>query len=141
MKRNYFSTLERYSNNHLLSLPDVIDQLFFNEQGLIPVITQDAISKSVLMFAWMNKDALEQTISTKRMTYWSRSRQQLWVKGETSGNTQQLISMAFDCDGDAILCLVDQSGAACHTGRHDCFYLRVDIKSNEVLIAGDYSIS
>jgi len=73
---------------------------------------------------------------TKRITYWSRSRQQLWVKGETSGHTQKLVSMAFDCDGDAVLCLVDQSGATCHTGRQDCFYLIVDIERNQVFIKG-----
>ena len=69
------------------------------------------------MFAWMNKDALRKTLATKRMTYWSRSRQQLWVKGETSGHVQRLVAISFDCDGDAILCQVEQQGAACHTGR------------------------
>lgn len=84
MKRSYFIALEQRDNNVPLPLSDVIDQLTFNEQGLIPVITQDATSKNVLMFAWMNRQALEHTLSTKRMTYWSRSRKQLWVKGGSS---------------------------------------------------------
>lgn len=86
------------------------------------------------MLAWMNKQALLLTISTKRMTYWSRSRERLWKKGETSGHVQALVSISFDCDGDAILCQVDQTGAACHTGRADCFYLKVDVKKQQVFI-------
>lgn len=137
MKRDYFIALEQKSNDSPLALSDVIDQLAFNDQGLIPVITQEASTHSVLMFAWMNKKALEQTISTQRMTYWSRSRQQLWVKGETSGSWQKLLSMSFDCDGDAILCDIEQQGAACHTGRTSCFYLSVDINKQQVLITED----
>lgn len=137
MKRSYFIALEQRDKNEPLSLSGVIDQLDFNEQGLIPVITQNATSKDVLMLAWMNRQALERTLSTKRMTYWSRSRNQLWVKGETSGHTQTLVSMAFDCDGDAILCSVNQSGVACHTGRSGCFYLEVDPERARVLISGD----
>jgi phosphoribosyl-AMP cyclohydrolase len=93
---------------------------------LIPVITQDATGKAVLMFAWMNKEALYQTLSMGRMTYWSRSRKQLWLKGETSGHIQTLVSMAFDCDGDAILCQVNQEGAACHSAQNPCFYINFD---------------
>ena len=137
MKRNYFIALEHYDNNSPLALSDVIEQLAFNEQGLIPVITQDEKTKSVLMFAWMNKDALEKTLSTRRMTYWSRSRQQLWIKGETSGHTQKLVAMSFDCDGDAILCQVEQQGAACHTGRKSCFYLNVQADNQRVIVDGD----
>ncbi|MCG8317248.1 MAG: phosphoribosyl-AMP cyclohydrolase, partial [Pseudomonadales bacterium] len=113
--------------------------LAFNEQGLIPVITQAANTKTMLMFAWMNKEALQQTIATKRMTYWSRSRQQLWIKGETSGHVQRVVSMAFDCDGDAILCQVEQEGAACHTGRQSCFYLNVDPENQQVVVHGDHA--
>ena len=137
MNRDYFIALEKLNDKTPLQLSDVIDHLAFDEQGLIPVITQDASTRSILMFAWMNREALENTIINRRMTYWSRSRQQLWVKGETSGNTQELVSMSFDCDGDAILCLVDQSGAACHTGRPDCFYLQVDLDNKQVLVDGD----
>lgn len=137
MKRNYFQTLEQYSDSTQLELAEVVDQLSFNEQGLIPVITQDADGKDVLMLAWMNQQALLLTLSTKRVTYWSRSRQQLWVKGETSGHTQTLISMSFDCDGDAILCQVSQLGAACHTNRPNCFYLNVDAEQQRVTISGN----
>lgn len=136
MKRDYFVDLE-HRNNHHLVLDDVIDHLAFNEQGLIPVITQDVGSKSVLMFAWMNREALELTLSTKRMTYWSRSREQLWIKGETSGHLQVLVAMSFDCDGDVILCEVEQQGAACHTGRESCFYLQVEIDAQQVRVTGE----
>ncbi|MBV1871636.1 MAG: phosphoribosyl-AMP cyclohydrolase [Gammaproteobacteria bacterium] len=137
MKRDYFIDLE-HRDSQRLALSDVIVQLAFNEQGLIPVITQDANSEVMLMFAWMNQDALEQTILTKRMTYWSRSRQKLWVKGEISGQAQSLIAMSFDCDGDAILCKVKQEGAACHTGRRSCFYLHVQADKQQVRVDGDY---
>ncbi len=135
MKNDYFIALEKNSNISQLALPSLIDQLAFNEQGLIPVIAQDAKSKKVLMFAWMNKDALEQTISTQCMTFWSRSRQQLWIKGETSGHWQTLIAMSFDCDGDAILCEVKQQEVACHTGRKSCFYLQVDADKQQVWVS------
>lgn len=134
MKRDFFINIESLSSGSSLSLTEVIDEIYFDEHGLIPVITQDANTKSVLMFAWMNQLSLEKTLLSKRMTYWSRSRQQLWLKGETSGHTQELVSMAIDCDGDAILCEVNQTGGACHTGRADCFYLKIDIESNQVII-------
>lgn len=137
MKHVYFEKLERASDLTSFSLDEIIEQLAFNEQDLIPVITQDAKTKDILMFAWMNKVALELTLSTKRVTYWSRSRKQLWVKGETSGHTQSLVSMAFDCDGDTVLCQVIQSGAACHTGRPNCFYLKVNAEHRQVLVSGD----
>jgi phosphoribosyl-AMP cyclohydrolase len=114
-----------------------INELAFNQDGLIPVITQDAESKNVLMFAWINRESLEVTLDTGRMTYWSRSRQQLWKKGESSGHIQSLVSMSFDCDGDCILCLVDQAGPACHTGRPNCFYLSVNADDNKVVVVGD----
>jgi len=139
MKHDYFEKIERSPDLTSFNLDEIIEQLAFNEQGLIPVITQDAETKDILMFAWMNKMALEKTLSTKRVTYWSRSRKQLWVKGETSGHVQSLVSMVFDCDGDAVLCQVIQSGAACHTGRPNCFYLHVDTKHRQVLISGDAS--
>jgi len=139
MYKEFFNLLEDRADGDRLPLSTLIENLSFNDSGLIPVITQDAKTKQILMFAWMNKESLEITLATKRMTYWSRSRQQLWVKGETSGHTQTLISMAFDCDGDAVLCLVEQSGAACHTGRQDCFYLKVDFEKSQVVVAGDAS--
>ena len=134
MKRAYFLKLESYSEFAELELTEVIDQLGFDSRGLIPAITQDANTKEVLMLAWMNKEALAKTIATGDVTYWSRSRNQLWVKGETSGHTQELVSLSFDCDGDAVLCLVNQTGAACHTGRKNCFYLKVDNKAHKVHI-------
>ena len=139
MKRDYFIALEQLENNSSLALPEVIEQLAFNEQGLIPVITQDAETKTMLMFAWMNKEALQKTLATKRMTYWSRSRQELWVKGETSGHAQRVISMSFDCDGDAILCQVEQQGAPCHTGRESCFYLNVKADNQQVIVNEDHA--
>lgn len=134
MQRPFFQDLEQdIGELSPLKLSDVIDQLAFNDHGLIPVITQDASSKEVLMFAWMNHAALKMTLSTNRMTYWSRSRQQLWVKGETSGHTQTLVNMTFDCDGDVVLCQANQIGAACHTGRDNCFYLEVDNERQQVV--------
>ncbi len=136
MKNPYFQPIESLSSGDALPLHEVIEQLAFNDQDLIPVITQDANSKDVLMMAWMNKTALEKTLATGRMIYWSRSRDELWEKGLTSGHTQELVSMAFDCDGDAILCQVKQTGAACHTGRPNCFYLKVNRALDQVQIIG-----
>ncbi|WP_147105659.1 phosphoribosyl-AMP cyclohydrolase [Tateyamaria sp. syn59] len=99
--------------------------LTYNEQGLIPAIAQDATSNKVLMMAWMNAEALARTLQTGRVTYWSRSRQAFWVKGDTSGHVQELVSLRVDCDRDCILMLVHQTGAACHTGRRTCFYTDV----------------
>ena len=98
----------------------------FNDQGLVPAITQDSASGTVLMLAWMNRDAIDRTLASGLVTYFSRSRQSLWQKGETSGNTQRLVGMQFDCDADAILMQVEQTGPACHTNRPNCFYLRVE---------------
>lgn len=104
-------------------MSDWIDEIKFNEQGLVCVIAVDAQSGAVLMQAWANADALRQTIQLGEMVYYSRSRQALWHKGETSGHTQTLKELWLDCDGDSILALVHQKGGiACHTGRHDCFY-------------------
>ena len=89
---------------------------------LIPAIAQDSVTGEVLMLAYMNADALAQTIATGKATYWSRSRNELWVKGATSGHTQEVISLALDCDGDALLLKVNQVGAACHTGDKTCFH-------------------
>jgi phosphoribosyl-ATP pyrophosphohydrolase/phosphoribosyl-AMP cyclohydrolase len=100
---------------------DFSAKLKFNDQGLLPAIVQDANTKEVLMMAWMNKDAVELTIETKRATFFSRSRNELWVKGETSGNTQAVVSIAHDCDADTLLLLVNPAGPACHTGEVSCF--------------------
>jgi phosphoribosyl-AMP cyclohydrolase len=90
--------------------------------GLIPVVVQDAETKEVLMLAYVNKEALENTLKTGKATYWSRSRKELWVKGETSGHTQKIVRVAADCDWDTLLYVVEQTGPACHTGSHNCFY-------------------
>ena len=99
---------------------DRVDAPVFDERGLIPVVVQQHGTGEVLMLAWMNAEALRRTRETGRATYWSRSRGVLWVKGETSGHTQQVRDIQLDCDGDAILLVVDQVGAACHTGSHTC---------------------
>ena len=108
-----------------VDLAEFLDAVKFNDQGLVPAIAQESASGTVLMLAWMNRASIEQTLATGLVTYFSRSRQSLWQKGATSGNTQRLLSMRFDCDGDAILMQVDQTGPACHTERPNCFYLNV----------------
>lgn len=104
---------------------DLPDVLRWNDSGLICVVVQQYDSHEVLMVAWMDRTALSRTLSTGRATYWSRSREEYWVKGETSGNTQRVVQVRHDCDGDTLLLLVDQSGAACHTGTRTCFDGRV----------------
>jgi len=96
--------------------------LQYNDAGLIPAIAQQADTGEVLMMAWMNAEAVAQTLATGRVTYWSRSRQAFWVKGESSGHVQQLVDLRVDCDRDCLLVLVDQTGPACHTNRRSCFY-------------------
>tara|TARA_Y200000002_G_scaffold117745_1_gene96380 strand:- start:237 stop:614 length:378 start_codon:yes stop_codon:yes gene_type:complete len=94
----------------------------YNEKGLVPIIVQEELSNEVLMMAWMNSISLDQTIKTKNMVYWSRSRNELWRKGETSGNTQKLVELTIDCDQDCLLAKVNQVGPACHTNNKTCFY-------------------
>lgn len=101
---------------------DFINKLTFNDQGIIPAIAQDAASGEVLMMAWMNEESLKTTIDSGYATYYSRSRQELWKKGETSGHVQKVVSMKYDCDGDTLLVLVEQTGVACHTGSKSCFF-------------------
>ena len=100
--------------------------LKYNDQGLVPAIAQQQGSGEVLMMAWMNAEAVQRSIDSGKVTYWSRSRQAFWVKGESSGHTQRLISMAVDCDRDCLLVTVDQKGPACHTNRRSCFYTAVE---------------
>ena len=99
-----------------------LDDVRFNADGLVPAIAQQHGTGEVLMMAWMSKDSLAETLRTKRVCYWSRSRQQLWRKGDTSGHVQKLVEARLDCDGDTILLIIEQTGAACHTGRRTCFY-------------------
>ena len=102
------------------------DDVRVDEQGLIPCIAQDADTGEVLMFAWMNREALEHTLTAKEGTYYSRSRQELWIKGKTSGHVQEVVEVRTDCDQDVILMKIRQTGAACHKGYRSCFFRTVD---------------
>ena len=108
----------------------LLNQLTFNNEGLIPAIAQQFDSGEVLMLAWMSPESIEATLKEERVVYWSRSRRKLWRKGETSGHVQTLMEFRWDCDNDAILLQVDQSGVACHTGRRNCFFNSVRDGSN-----------
>jgi len=99
-----------------------LDELRFDDRGLVTVVVQDAENGEVLMVAWANRQALELTLAEGRMTYWSRSRQELWRKGDTSGNVQHWEELRVDCDGDVVLARVHQKGPACHTGERTCFF-------------------
>ena len=105
-----------------MNLQAFLEEVQFDAQGLVPAVVQDVETNQVLMMAYMNTDTLRQTLETGQMTYWSRSRQAVWVKGETSGHTQRLIEAYVDCDGDTLLFKVDQTGPACHTNNPSCFY-------------------
>jgi phosphoribosyl-AMP cyclohydrolase len=107
-------------------MPNLLDTISFNDDGLVPAIVQDAETGDVLMMAYMNADTLRQTLDTGVMTYWSRSRESVWVKGQTSGHTQHVEEVRLDCDGDALLFRVTQEGGACHTGYRSCFYRRAE---------------
>ena len=113
-----------------VSAAEFIDSLTFTSDGLIPVVVQEHGTGLVLMLAWMNAETIALTIETKRATYWSRSRQEVWVKGLTSGNTQEVVCLSHDCDADALLMHVHQKGGACHTGEYTCF-------SRDIIRLGD----
>ena len=104
-----------------------LDEVPWNGDGLIAAVAQDAKSGRVLTVAWMNRDALQETVDKKRAVYWSRSRQKLWRKGEESGNVQKVVEVRLDCDSDAVLLKVEQAGGiACHTGRESCFFRKLE---------------
>jgi phosphoribosyl-AMP cyclohydrolase len=105
---------------------DWLDSVKWDRDGLVPAIAQERGSRDVLMVAWMNREALAKTAELGRAVYWSRSRSRLWVKGEESGHAQQVHALRLDCDGDVVLLEVTQTGQACHTGRHSCFFRRLD---------------
>ncbi len=105
--------------------PDLLDGIAFDANGLVPAIAQQYDTGEVLMMAWMNRAAIEETLHTGRVCYWSRSRAKLWRKGETSGQVQRLVELRIDCDNDCLLLLVDQTGVACHTGRRSCFFTAI----------------
>jgi len=109
-----------------LALKQLIEQLAFNQDGLVPAIAQQHDTGEVLMMAWMNETSISETLKNSRVCYWSRSRQSLWRKGESSGQVQMLKHFRVDCDADTILLEVDQTGPACHTGRRSCFYRVVE---------------
>jgi phosphoribosyl-AMP cyclohydrolase len=119
---DFFKRLESSKQGDSSKLPEALAALKYNELGLIPAIAQQHDTGEVLMMAWMNQVSIEETLQTGQVCYWSRSRDEYWRKGETSGNQQTLVAMSTDCDGDTLLLKVNQKGAACHTGRRDCFY-------------------
>lgn len=109
------------------------DMIKYNDDGLVPAIAQQYDTKEILMMAWMNPKSIRETLETKQVCYWSRSRQQLWRKGESSGHTQKLVTFRFDCDKDTILLLVDQKGPACHTLRNNCFFYEVENDNAKII--------
>ncbi len=117
------------------AIREALDAVVFDSDGLVPAIAQQHDSGEVLMMAWMNADAIAETLKTGRVCYWSRSRAALWRKGETSGQVQRLVELRLDCDGDTLLLRVEQTGVACHTGRRSCFFraLRPDGALEEIL--------
>ena len=118
---------------------DFLDSVAFDGNGLVPAVAQQHDTGEVLMMAWMNRAAIEETLSTGRVCYWSRSRSSLWRKGETSGQIQRLIELRIDCDNDCLLVLVDQTGVACHTGRRSCFFTAV--RGGERAVIADVQIA
>lgn len=128
-----FKQLEIANTGSTVELAQALAQLRWTSDGLIPAIAQQYDSGEVLMLAWMNADSLRETLATKRVCYWSRSRKSYWRKGESSGHVQKLIEMRIDCDGDSLLLLVDQAGPACHTNRRSCFYNAIDGEQVKVI--------
>ena len=121
-----FADLEAAAPGTSVARARALDSLRYDPDGLVPAIAQDAATGAVLMLAWMNRTAIERTLAEGYVCYWSRSRQTFWRKGETSGHLQALVELRVDCDGDALLLRVTQTGPACHTYRESCFYLRAD---------------
>jgi len=121
-----FRELEGAAAGTRVALAPALAALRWNSDGLVPAIAQQHDTGEVLMMAWMNREALDETLRSGRVCYYSRSRRALWRKGETSGQGQRLVSLAIDCDGDTLLLKVDQTGPACHTGRRNCFYNQAD---------------
>ena len=109
----------------------------FNEAGLVPVIAQDAANGEVLMMAWMNRETLQKTVETGLMHYWSRSRKKVWLKGETSGHTQKVKEIRFDCDADTLLVKIEQKGGACHEGYRSCFFRVVRDGGKKIEVSGE----
>ena len=111
-----------------------LDSIIWNEDGLVPVIVQDITTNKVIMFAWMNKETLKQSIEKRKAIYWSRSRKKIWMKGEESGHIQYIKEILLDCDSDTLLIKVRQEGGiACHTGRESCFFNQIDMETNGLI--------
>jgi len=127
-----FKDIENKAKGASFPLAEILPQLKFNNAGLIPAIAQQYDTGEVLMMAWMNQEALEETLRERQVCYWSRSRRTLWRKGESSGQVQVLKELLVDCDGDTLLLKVNQTGPACHTGRRNCFFLKVNNKMVEI---------
>ena len=132
MGTSFFKTLEQADAGERHDTDVVLSQLTYNSEGLIPAIAQDADTGAVLMMAWMNRQSIEETLSTGQVCYWSRSRKAYWRKGEESGHVQTLVRMEADCDGDTLLLAVNQLGGACHTHRDSCFYLEIGATDSTV---------
>lgn len=133
MVTEIYRSLETAAVGEVLALTEALDGLKFNADGLLPAVAQDVNSGEVLMLAWMNRGAIERTLAEGFACYWSRSRASYWRKGEASGHLQALRELRIDCDGDAILLKVEQSGPACHTNRPNCFYLSVEADQVRVI--------
>ncbi|RKU13982.1 phosphoribosyl-AMP cyclohydrolase [Candidatus Poribacteria bacterium] len=116
---------------------EILNQLKTDQNGLIPAIIQDDENKEVLMVGYMNREAVRKTLESGRVCFWSRSRQEYWIKGETSGHTQTVRTVAFDCDADALLIKVEQKGGACHVGYRSCFFREVSPDGNSTRIVGE----
>lgn len=136
-KKQWYKKQEVAQPGQTRPLADALNAISYDPQGLVPVIAQCVSTQQVLMMAWMNEDALKETIETSRMCYWSRSRQKLWRKGESSGHQQKLVSLRIDCDGDTLLAKVEQTGPACHTNRQNCFFWEVEPKTQTICLQED----
>ncbi|MGX9757797.1 bifunctional phosphoribosyl-AMP cyclohydrolase/phosphoribosyl-ATP diphosphatase HisIE [Clostridioides difficile] len=123
---------DNYNNVCSEELEEFIKNVKFDDKGLVPTVVQDVISKDVLMLAYMNEESIKKTLKEKIACYFSRSRQELWTKGETSGNIQKVVKVSYDCDVDTILLLVEQTGVACHTGNYSCFYRDLFDDTNKI---------
>lgn len=132
-KRSVFKSFETAAVGDALPLTETLDAMPWNSDGLVPAIAQQFDSGEVLMMAWMNREALLESLSHGRVCYWSRSRGKLWRKGESSGQVQYLKEALLDCDGDTLLLKVDQQGPACHTGRRSCFYTRLSATEAQIV--------
>lgn len=139
MNDSLFVTLEDAPVGERIDLPEVLNTIPWDQRGLIPVIAQDYDSGQVLMLAWMNRTALNKTLTEGDVYYFSRSRKELWRKGEQSGHTQSLVEARLDCDGDALLLQVRQQGPACHTNKTHCFYNQLSKNGLRVVAVGPKS--